>query len=125
MVTLKLTRDNTVRTFSILISSFLLVCLASAALAQTPDPGIKSTQVYGKVTEISASTGQITIKTAAGSVVVASVNEKTTYQRIPPGEVDKSKAEATSLTEITVGDGLVRRHKTSRYQSVADGNLSQ
>jgi len=96
-----------VRTISILISSFLLVCLASVALAQTPDPAIKATQVFGKVTEINSSAGQITIKTAAGSVVLASVNEKTTYQRMPPGETDRAKAEQTSLTEITVGDGLV------------------
>jgi len=109
MVTFKTHRDKTVRTISILISGFVLVCLASAALAQTPDPSIKSTQVVGKVTEINASAGQITIKTAAGSVVVASVNEKTTYQRMPPGETDKTKAEQTSLTEITVGDGLVAR----------------
>src|SRR4051812_29907878 len=107
MVTLKTHRDKTVRTISILISSFMLVCLASAVWAQTPDPAIKATQVFGKVSEINASAGQITIKTAAGSVVLASVTEKTTYQRIPPGEVDKSKAETTSLTEITVGDGLV------------------
>jgi hypothetical protein len=98
-----------VRTISILISSFLLVCLASVALAQTPDPAIKTTQVFGKVTEINASAGQITIKTAAGSVVLANVNEKTTYQRMPPGETDRTKAEQTSLTEITVGDGLVAR----------------
>jgi len=98
-----------VRTISILISSLVLVCLASAVLAQTPDPAIKSTQVFGKVTEINSSSGQITIKTAAGSVVVASVNEKTTYQRMPPGETDRTKAEQTSLTEITVGDGLVAR----------------
>ena len=97
------------RTISILISSLVLVCLASAVLAQTPDPAIKSTQVFGKVTEINSSSGQITIKTAAGSVVVASVNEKTTYQRMPPGETDRTKAEQTSLTEITVGDGLVAR----------------
>src|SRR3954470_13509000 len=105
MVTLKLTRDKTVRTISTLISSLMLVCLASAVLAQTPDPAIKATQVFGKVTEINSSSGQITIKTAAGSVVVASVNEKTTYQRMPPGETDRTKAEQTSLTEITVGDG--------------------
>jgi len=98
-----------VRTISILISSLLLVCLGSVALAQTPDPAIKTTQVVGKVAEINASAGQITIKTAAGSVVVASVTEKTTYQRMPPGETDKTKAEQTSLTEITVGDGLVAR----------------
>src|SRR5881392_1548989 len=91
------------------MSSFLLVCLASVALAQQPDPAIKATQVFGKVSEINSSAGQITIKTAAGSTIVASVNEKTTYQRMPPGETDRTKAEQTSLTEITVGDGVVAR----------------
>jgi hypothetical protein len=80
-----------------------------AVAAQQPDPAIKATQVFGKVSEINSSAGQITIKTAAGSTVVASVNEKTTYQRMPPGETDRSKAEQTSLTEITVGDGVVAR----------------
>jgi len=65
--------------------------------------------VFGKVSEINSSAGQITIKTAAGSTIVASVNEKTTYQRMPPGETDRTKAEQTSLTEITVGDGVVAR----------------
>jgi len=77
--------------------------------AQGDDPSIKATTVFGKVSEINASAGQITIKTAAGSSVVANVTEKTTYQRMPPGETDRSKAEPTSLTEITVGDGVVAR----------------
>src|ERR1051325_11355341 len=86
-----------------------LTALAFAAGAQVPDPAIKATQVFGKVSEINAAAGQITIKTAAGSVVVASVNEKTTYERMPPGVTDRNKAEQTSLTEITVGDGVVAR----------------
>ena len=81
----------------------------ASSAAQASDPAIKATQVYGKVSEINASAGQITIKTAAGSLVVANVNEKTTYDRMPPGETDRSKAVKTSLTEITVGDGLVAR----------------
>lgn len=76
---------------------------------QQDDPGIKATTVFGSVSEINASAGQITIKTAAGSVIVANVNEKTTYQRMPPGETDRSKAVETSLTEIAVGDGVVAR----------------
>ena len=98
-----------VRKLSILFLFLLFASLTGAALAQTPDPAIKATQVFGKVTEINVSAGQLTIKTAAGSVVVASLNEKTTYQRMPPGETDRSKAEQTSLTEITVGDGVVAR----------------
>jgi hypothetical protein len=73
------------------------------------DPSIKATTVFGNVSEINASGGQITIKTAAGSIIVAHVNEKTTYQRMPPGETDRSKAVETSLTEIAVGDGVVAR----------------
>ena len=97
------------KSLKLVLSLVILLGAAGALWAQTPDPAIKTTQVFGKVTEINASSGQITIKTAAGSVVVASVNEKTTYQRIPPGETDRAKAEQTSLTEITVGDGLVAR----------------
>jgi len=103
------------------IPSFFLGALTILALAgplvlaqptsssQSSDPAIKATQVYGKVSEINASAGQITIKTAAGSLIVANVSEKTTYDRMPPGETDRSKAVKTSLTEITVGDGLVAR----------------
>src|SRR5262252_7531828 len=109
MTTFQSDRDKTVRTLSILFSSLILVCSAIAVSAQTPDPSIKPTTVSGKVVEINASGGQITIKTAAGSVVVANVNEKTTYQRVPPGETDLSKAEQISMTEITVGDGVVAR----------------
>jgi len=96
--------------------SFVLAVLAVISLfgrlqaqAQTDDPSIKATTVFGKVSEINAAAGQITIKTAAGSVVVAKVNEKTTYQRMPPGETDRSKGVPTSLTEITVGDGVIAR----------------
>ena len=95
----------------LVLASLAVISLAgqSYVRAQGDDPSIKATTVFGKVSEINASAGQITIKTAAGSVVVANVNEKTTYQRMPPGETDRSKAEATSLTEITVGDGVVAR----------------
>src|ERR1041384_1364862 len=110
MKTLRVHGVNTVRRLPKLISSLILTALVSIAVsAQQPDPSIKATQVVGKVSEINSSAGQITIKTAAGSTVVASVNEKTTYQRMPPGETDRAKAEQTSLTEITVGDGLVAR----------------
>jgi hypothetical protein len=93
----------------VLVTGSLFQAPASANSPQQDDPSIKATTVFGNVSEINASAGQITIKTAAGSVVVANVNEKTTYQRMPPGETDRSKAVETSLTEIAVGDGVVAR----------------
>ena len=99
------------RKLSFVFAVFAVISLAGqlSASAQSDDPSIKATTVFGKVSAINASAGQITIKTAAGSVVVASVNEKTTYDRMPPGETDRTKAVKTSLTEITVGDGVVAR----------------
>jgi len=95
-------------TFAVIV---MLAFGASAriARAQTSDPAITATQVFGKVSEINASAGLISVKTAAGSVVAASINEKTTYQRVPPGETDLKKAAPASLTEIAVGDGVVVR----------------
>ncbi len=104
--------ESIVRTpFKTITFITILLACGLSAVAQTPDadPAIKATQVYGKVAEINLSAGQMTIKTAAGNTVIASVNEKTTYQRMPPGETDRAKAEPTSLTEITVGDGVVAR----------------
>jgi hypothetical protein len=98
------------KTLNILLFVTALFSVAVTS-AQTPptDPAIKATQVYGKVSEINAAAGQITIKTDAGSVVMAGVSEKTTYQRMPPGETDRAKAVETALTEIAVGDGVVAR----------------
>jgi len=81
----------------------------SATTAQGNDPGITATRVLGKVTEINASAGQLMVKTDAGSVVTVNVSEKTTFERMPPGETDRSKAVKTSLTEIAVGDGVYAR----------------
>ena len=93
----------------------LIVCAFATAQAipkspqQPGDPSIKTTSVLGKVTEINAAAGTLTLKTEAGSVVLVSTNEKTTFDRMPPGETDRTKAIKTSLTEITVGDGIYAR----------------
>jgi co-chaperonin GroES (HSP10) len=92
-----------------LLTLGITALFAIPGLAQAQDPGITATQVFGKVTEINSSAGKLVVKTAAGSVVTVNVNEKTTYQRVPPGETSLTKAEPTSLTEITVGDGVVAR----------------
>jgi co-chaperonin GroES (HSP10) len=94
---------------AVMLAFSTLVQTASLAHAQTSDPAITKSQVYGKVSEINASAGLIVLKTAAGSVVTANVNEKTVYQRVPPGETDLTKAAPASLTEIAVGDGVVAR----------------
>jgi co-chaperonin GroES (HSP10) len=79
------------------------------AQAQGSDPAITATRVFGKITEINAPAGEVTVKTDAGSVVSVKLSEKTTYERMPVGETDRTKAVKIALTDITVGDGVYAR----------------
>jgi len=88
---------------------FALVALSVGAQAQSGDPAITATRVFGKITEINAPAGQMTVKTDAGSVVTVNLNEKTTYERMPPGETDRTKAVKIALTDVAVGDGVYAR----------------
>ena len=87
----------------------LLTFTSTGVLAQGNDPAITTTRVFGKIAEINAPAGQMTVKTDAGSVVTVSVNDKTTYERMPPGETDRSKATKITLTDIATGDGVYAR----------------
>lgn len=98
--------------------AFAVIILSVAGLAQTPqpappaqsgDPAITTRSVYGKVTEVNGPAGQMTVKTDAGSIVSVKVSEKTTYERMPPGETDRTKAVKIALTDITAGDGVYAR----------------
>jgi hypothetical protein len=81
---------------------------------QQDDPSIKATTVFGNVSEINASAGQITIKTAAGSVVVANVNEKTTYQRMPLIASRFRLNKSSSSASRTSPSGLPRNVRRGR-----------
>ena len=99
----------------VIICAFALLITSVAALAQTPqaapgvDPAITTRSVYGKVTEVNGPAGQMTVKTDAGSLVSVKVTEKTTYERMPPGETDRAKAVKITFTDITAGDGVYAR----------------
>jgi hypothetical protein len=100
------------------LAAFATLGVASAR-AQTNDPAITDTRVFGKVTEVNGPAGQMTVKTDAGSVVVVSVNEKTSYERMPPGETDRAKAVQIAFTDIAAGDGVyVRGYVSADRKSV-------
>jgi hypothetical protein len=104
-----------------LVFALILFALTSGinALAQGTDPAITATRVFGKITEINAPAGEMTVKTDVGSVVSVKLSEKTTYERMPPGETDRTKAVAIGLTDIAVGDGVyVKGYVTEDRKSV-------
>lgn len=90
----------------IALALFVLTLGTVGVQAQGSDPAITATRVFGKITEINAPAGEVTVKTDAGSVVSVKLNEKTSYERMPPGETDRTKAVAIGLTDIAVGDGV-------------------
>jgi hypothetical protein len=103
------------RRFLVLLA--LSVCILgqiiTVAQAQSDDPAITATRVFGKVTTIDAPSGKLTVKTDAGSVVVVQINTDTTFERVPPGETDMKKAVAINLPDIAVGDGIYARGRVT------------
>ena len=94
------------KVFGVFALVLFALTMSVSVQAQGNDPAITTTRVFGKITEINAPAGVMTIKTEAGSVVSVKLNEKTTYERMPVGETDRSKAVTIGLTEIAVGDGV-------------------
>lgn len=92
-----------------IIMAGVVVSAQTAPPAQGGDPAVTATRVYGKVTEVNGPAGQMTVKTDAGSIVTVKVSEKTTYERMPPGETDRTKAVKIALTDIAAGDGVYAR----------------
>ena len=101
------------------VLALVLFALSTSSLAQGNDPAITATRVFGKVTAINVPAGELTVKTDAGSVVSVKLSEKTSYERMPPGETDRTKAVAIGLTDIAVGDGIyVRGYVAEDHKSV-------
>jgi preprotein translocase subunit YajC len=69
--------------------------------------------VIGTVTAIDANTKQITVKADSGEIVVASLDDKTVFLRVPPGETKLDKATKIALTDIGIGDRVFARGKVS------------
>src|SRR2546423_8773409 len=103
------------RRFLVLLALFVcaLIQVAPQAQAQTADPAITAKRVFGKITNIDAPAGQITVKTDAGSVVLININTDTTFERMPPGETDAKKAVAINVADIAVGDGVYARGRVA------------
>jgi Cu/Ag efflux protein CusF len=93
---------------TILLSCALLAPNNGTTFAQE-DKSITPNGVIGEVTAIDAATKTMSIKTDAGNTVGVSLNDQTSYMRVPPGETTLSKATRITLAEIAVGDRVFAR----------------
>lgn len=82
-----------------------LVALAACS-AQTP-PALKS--VIGEVTSIDAAAKQLKLKSDDGTAYTVSLNDTTSFLRVPPGETDIKKAAKIAFADVNVGDRALAR----------------
>lgn len=103
------------RTFVFAAAIALSTSLASssASMAQATDPGIAAKHAIGEIRTVDAAAKQLTIKTDAGSLVTVSLNDKTTYKKLAPGEQTLTNATDVTFAELAEGDRVMARGTVS------------
>src|ERR1043165_3169191 len=83
--------------------------LITLFVPQGGDPNITAKYAVGEVKTIDATTKQLTIKTDAGSTVTVSLNDKTTYKKLAPGEQSLTNATDVTFADLAEGDRVMAR----------------
>ena len=102
--------------FAAAIAIISLLASSPAALAQTADPNIAAKHAIGEIKSIDAAAKQLTIKTDAGSMVMVSLSDKTTYKKLAPGEQSLTNATDLTFADLAEGDRVMARGTVSADQ---------
>ena len=101
--------------FAAAIGLITILTSSPASLAQG-DPNITAKHAIGEIKAIDAAAKQLTIKTDAGSVVIVSLGDKTTYKKLAPGETSLTSATDVTLADLGEGDRVMARGTVSADQ---------
>ena len=107
------------RTFFFAAAIALTTLLAASpiskaqAAAQGADPGIAAKHAIGEIKSVDTAGKQLTIKTDAGSMVTVTLNDKTSYKKLPPGEQTLTNATDVTLADLAEGDRIMARGTVS------------
>ena len=102
--------------FAVAMAFISLLLSSPAALAQTTDPNIAAKHAIGEIKSIDAAAKQLTIKTDAGSMVMVSLSDKTTYKKLAPGEQSLTNATDLTFADLAEGDRVMARGTVSADQ---------
>jgi len=91
----------------------ITLALSPVSFAQTTDPSIAAKHAIGEIQSIDAGAKQLTIKTDAGSMVTVSLNDKTTYKKLAPGEQTLTNATDVTFADLAQGDRVMARGTVS------------
>jgi hypothetical protein len=64
-------------------------------------------RLVGQVTNVDASTHQVTVHADSGETATLNVSDQTTYLRLPPGETKLEKAGRVAFADVHVGDRVL------------------
>lgn len=102
------------RTFFFAVAIGLItLTFSSVCLAQDADPNIAAKHAIGEIKSIDAAAKQLTIKTDAGSTVTVTLNDKTTYKKLAPGEQSLTNATDVTFADLGEGDRVMARGTVS------------
>ena len=102
--------------FAVAMAFISLLLSSPAAHAQTADPNIAAKHAIGEIKSIDAAAKQLTIKTDAGSMVMVSLSDKTTYKKLAPGEQSLTNATDLTFADLAEGDRVMARGTVSADQ---------
>src|SRR5829696_8516278 len=97
------------KTFFFAVAIGLITLLAP----QGGDPNITAKYAIGEVKTIDTTAKQLTIKTDTGAMVNVSLNDKTTYKKLAPGEQSLTNATDVTITDLAEGDRVMARGNVS------------
>ncbi|HEU4836046.1 MAG TPA: hypothetical protein VFS90_16580 [Pyrinomonadaceae bacterium] len=76
---------------------------------QGGDPSITAKYALGEVKSIDATAKQLTIKTDAGNIVAVSLNDKTIYKKLAPGQTTLDNSTDVTFADVAEGDRVMAR----------------
>lgn len=83
------------------------------AAPQGGDPGITPNRVIGEVKAIDATAKQLIVKTDAGALVTATLNDATQFMRVAPGETNLANAAKITFADLAEGDRVMAMGKVA------------
>jgi hypothetical protein len=101
------------------LAVYAVAMLGSAVYAQQP----AATSTVGVVTKIDSDARQIVLKTDAGAEVNISMAPTASFRRVAPGETDLRNAATIAITDVSAGDRVLARGKTSEDQKSVTATL--
>jgi hypothetical protein len=99
------------------------LALITLLTPQGGDPNITTKYAIGEVKTIDIAAKQLIIKTDAGSTVTVSLNDKTTYKKLAPGEQTLTNATDVTVTDLAEGDRVMARGNVSADQKTVPASM--